>query len=295
MGTTQVIEDMDNRALSTDGVSWQIQTRHQMPNPGWGSLENIILTRRFIRYGLWSKQTGLNRLPLPPNLDIKNICNKAETFLHRITNLISEAPFPGRDHIELWLLDRDNNLPVALIASVVEANQAARNRDTQWCLGSQEIYLQVPAAARQDKTGTSAKPSKEQLLALIQKTTGHPARAQWFRRDNSGAGIGLHGMRIDIKLAGRILEYGQFPSLPLREHWPDENARRLVKAFHDWQAPYLLTLTNLDDVTRENLEQAACSNALAVDDMHRLYPKIIHHDLINKALVEARLRKTNPQ
>ena len=89
---------------------------------------------------------------------------------------------------------------------------------------------------------------------------------------------------------GRRLPPDAFPQLLLEEDWEDAKERGLVEDFHDWQAPYLLTLAGLAPSKRGALERAAGRQALLVHALHRLYPEIVNKEVINKALVEATLR-----
>jgi hypothetical protein len=53
----------------------------------------------------------------------------------------------------------------------------------------------------------------------------------------------------------------------------------------------LLTLDRIRDKTRSRLEKQAKKRALEVVRHCRLYPRIIHHEIITAARVEARLRR----
>lgn len=57
----EVLEIGDGRAISTNGIHWHIQVRHNLNKPKWGSLENVMTAARYVRYGIWSKADGLNR------------------------------------------------------------------------------------------------------------------------------------------------------------------------------------------------------------------------------------------
>jgi len=52
-----------------------------------------------------------------------------------------------------------------------------------------------------------------------------------------------------------------------------------------------LTLPSLDDALRRQLEGQAVHRALLVDAIWRIYPKMLDQDLVNRARVEARLRR----
>jgi hypothetical protein len=64
-----------------------------------------------------------------------------------------------------------------------------------------------------------------------------------------------------------------------------------VRAYLDWQAPWLLMLQHLSDPTRDRLEQAAVHRAMLMAESHVLFPKVIDSGRIVAARVEASLRR----
>jgi len=82
----------------------------------------------------------------------------------------------------------------------------------------------------------------------------------------------------------------QFPELMLTTKWNDESAQVLVRKYLEWQAPLLLTLTYIKDATSNTLEINAQKRTNIVVKYCMFYPKVINTMLINKILVEARMR-----
>ena len=54
LGVLQVIETAGGRAVSTNGVVWDIEIRAERAT-GWGSLNRNKTQVAYYRYGLWSK------------------------------------------------------------------------------------------------------------------------------------------------------------------------------------------------------------------------------------------------
>jgi len=79
--------------------------------------------------------------------------------------------------------------------------------------------------------------------------------------------------------AKRRLTAESFPLLLLRGEWPQPADIGLVRDYLDWCAPFLLILPGIDDRTRNRLEHAARTRALEVDDLYRLYPKVLNPSL----------------
>jgi hypothetical protein len=110
-------------------------------------------------------------------------------------------------------------------------------------------------------------------------------------RDAEGHGVGLGGLRVATALRGRQLHAGDFPELLVREDWPDETSRNLMREFHNWQAPWLLTLSGLRPSTRERLEAEARRRPLAVFQIRHLLPEVRDQERMRTTLVEAMLRQ----
>ena len=287
-GVLQIIETSSARALSADGLNWQIQLRHNMLKPRRRSLDNVVVTRRYIRYGIWSRREGLSRLPLPPTADVKALQLEAEEFIRLIEQSPSNVPFPIRDKIELWLLDNKSHQPLALLASALSRSRRSHIRTAEWfsCLPHDRG---TPATCSSE---TLSHNQRDAISKLVNGVAGSPAGAQWFERDDdAGPGIGFDGVRINSALINRRLPSSAFPKLPLREAWPKPKDQQTVAAYHAWQAPWLLTLPNIADTSRAEIEKLAVLRPLTVRLNYRLYPKIIDPALINKALVEAEFRK----
>ena len=64
--------------------------------------------------------------------------------------------------------------------------------------------------------------------------------------------------------------------------------------FFNWQAPWLLLLTNLNNEERATIEQQARKRASDVARNYHLYPTIVNEKKIKAALVEAMLRSHHP-
>ncbi|MGE5241264.1 MAG: hypothetical protein ACM3NI_06405 [Bacteroidota bacterium] len=268
-GTVQVVETPGFRAITSDGLTWRVQYLHRRsrfaPNMVWrrdgsGNLTETEETREFIE------------------------AMKAHPAF----------PFPAADNLELWLLDAKDHKPLAILASTFGHVTPPRTMDTVWhaALVGDNSFIASSLSAG-GAAGASPVPHRDVLDRCVQKAAGALDRAQWFRREDDGGGTGLHGCRVDSAQVGRKLERAAFPELLLREDWEDERERNLVRDYHDWQAPHLLTHRQLTHATRDRLERAACRQTEKLYKVRHFLPEIVNPDLLKVAFVEAVIRRSN--
>ena len=201
-------------------------------------------------------------------------------LLEAVKRNAGRLPFPLQDRYELWLLDGEAGLPLALLESRCEVPAGPAHTVPEWRPGNRAREgFRMP-----DRSGQH--PSEE-LAQLVRCAAGSKPRAQWFRRDEQGGGEGIGGVgESALRLAASA-----FPELLLRESWASAEHARLVRAFLDWQAPWLLLLQDLGRGERARLEQLARARAVTVDRHYHLYPEIIDDDTLSVARVEAALRR----
>ncbi len=207
----------------------------------------------------------------------------------QLTRVHRQVPFVLKDHYELWLLDTSRQ-PLALLTSVLAESAMDLDQAIAWRAGYNAAEHFTSDVMR-DLSHVSV-PAADYLSSYINRCAGDSPIAQWFRRAPDGGGIGLSCMGSIGALEGRQLAAGDFPLLLLACHHHDALHAQLIVDFHTWQAPYLLSLPQLDRETRRRLEQEARQQALVVEKHYRLYPEIIDQSAINAALVEAVMRRS---
>jgi len=265
-GTVQVVECPGFRAMSADGTRWRVQFLNQRT--------------RFSSYGVW-RTDGQGSL--------------IETDRTRpIIVALRERPplpFPLADCLELWLLDAQKLLPLALLTSTLPERTPAQATLTQWrtALAGDETFR---APSLGDAEGVSHIPHGSVLDRCVQHAAGPRPQAQWFRRDDNGAGIGLDRPGFEDSLAGRRFGRDAFPELLLRSGWETDQERDLVRDYHEWHACSLLTHTNISRETRAALEQAACRQAGKLYRVRHLLPEIVDTERLQVAMVEAVIRQS---
>lgn len=265
MGVIQVVDVGDARAFSTDGEHWQVR----IPSGGGPS-------------------TMLAALADMQHHDTGEIAELQQAIDQR-----PGMPFPLEDRFELWLLDKQEQLPLALLKSRRQQENIERDVDTNWQPFLLEERSFPSAILEQEIASRNPKAWPVTHMDLLEKLVNQAARplpaAQWFERGADGSGLGLEGVRLRDDLAGRRLERDGFPELLVREQWSAERDRQVVSDFHHWCAPMLLAHQDLTDTTRARLEAAACDRPALLMEHYGMYPDILDEEAIEVALVKGRL------
>lgn len=270
-GTIQVVETDGFRALSRDGETWRLRVR-----AGSG---------RRAQHDTWREQDS-------ERVEIEQTLPGLELLRDR-----PKTPFPRRDTVELWLLDADSLLPMALLRSLVPEQKPTRVTEAIWLAGfrdDESFYAPSLVAAGSQHPDDGVPISHAEVLnRCVRAAAGTLPQAQWFRRAEDGSGAGLDGLNLSAELQGRTLGASLFPELLVREDWPSSVHEKLVRDYHHWQAPYLLTHSDLARNTRERLELAACQQAERFYSVRNLLPEIVNKERVDTAMVEAIIRRTS--
>lgn len=291
-----MIKTSDGRAVTGDGVNWQVQLWREYQSIRWGGVGKPETHWGYLVAGVWNRDIGFDRFPVDPMMDVIDIEAPSQKLVAHVEQRCGRLPFAPADNIELWLLDRDTCLPLALLASTRDTGNCERLSEASWraSLPSDLSFVSETLTrdedfAKQLNRGSSY--HRDAITAMVNGAAGKPPTAQWFERGNDGDGTGLAGIRLDASLVGRCLSREMFPELLLREHWPDPRIQSLVHDFHRWQAPLLLTLSRISRSTRAFWEPLASAQAEMVARLHRLYPAVVDQHLLEATLVEAAIRR----
>ncbi len=285
-GVMHTIRYQSAEAVTTDGIEWDIYVANDALLDGLGRAGRRAMISD-IRYGHWSAEKGLKRGPLFPSDDFKRLEHMGALVYEHLLKVHREVPFKFRDCFELWLLDR-NDRPLALLHSVRADSETDTKPPLDWRAGM-AAQEQFRSAAIADL----AEPAGVYLTRYVNSLSS--GVAQWFRRSDDGAGLGLHTLRGGDGLNGRVLDADAFPPLFVATAYMDAAHAQLVRDYHAWQAPWMLLLPHLDAITRSALEMAACQQAESVEKHCRLYPAMIDRAALQAARVEAALVRGQPR
>jgi hypothetical protein len=275
-------------AVTIDGTNWTLYIHDNFDCPTDDPEDFFEIEMPDIRFGDWNKKSDLTRSPLIASYHYNEIQAIGNALLDAVEEYADHCPFQFEDKYELWLLDGNNGEPLALLDSVCSEAGIRQSDSLTW-----EAGVRCKQEFLHDQTSTQSVTAGEQLNQLINQRAGSNPSAQWFHRDQFKYGKGLNGINLKQEYIGRELSARLFPKLLIKDQWPDETHTTLVDAFIHWLSPYLLVLDFLKDTQREILELNAKDQALFVDQLCLLYPKVINQKAINAARVEAMMRKSN--
>ncbi len=266
VGVVQVAEFEQARAVSLDGTHWAIQhalgeqasPRMRRADANAGPHYSLVAT---------IDQANLRPLPLHPFLDPTYV----ESTIQALYQAVSAArvPFPAMDRFEYWLLDADQQRPLALLQSCTDEKEIPRAPLPPGWIAMPAAQLDVPSPVSDG--GSYVPPVNYRLQLLVEERAGKKPRAAWFERTLTTA--------------------DDFPACLIREDWEDESEQQLCDRYLQRLAPRLLMMHGLPRSIRHRLEHAARSHVFDVERFYLLYPEVVDGGLLTAARVEARIRR----
>jgi len=280
----------DADAVTIDGTRWEIYIHNRFHDTDDDPEEFADISAPDIRFGEWTKKEGLKRAPSLDSCHYTQIQHIGKQIMDAIYQFADQIPFQLDDNYEFWLLDSEHDQPLALLDSACREKEIITPDSLTWKAGFRcrtQFNSTISHLIEEDIESHA-----ELLDQLINKRAGEKPAAQWFHRSEDGYGRGLTGTNITKRHLGRELSPRLFPRMFIEQIWEDENHETLFKDFIDWLSPIILLMDFLKDEQRQYFESNAKAQALLVEKMHLLYPRIINRRDINAARVEAALRNT---
>ena len=273
LGVLQVIETTGGRAVSSNGVVWEIELRTERSGM-WGSLNQHIKEAVYYRFGLWSAEEGLVNRPLAPHLDRDPLTIQCDILIKCIEERLKYMPFKLIDNRELWLLDKDQQQPLALLASQKHGDKALYPEPKYWksCLGANGVASQYRY------------PGATELEKLVERTASTNICKYWVNREEDGSG--------SLQRNGESIKLNNFPRFLLSENWSSAEALTLVNDYIAWIAPSLLSLQHLGKAERDRLESHLNVQAVSIEHHWHLYPDVVDEKKLKAARVQCQLQQS---
>lgn len=249
-GQVQIAESDKYRALTIDAQTWEIQ----------------YVNRTHVRVATLSAKEITTYAQNPDQMAKEIVDDQIIEMLKFLAEV--KLPFPPTDKFEYWLLDAEEQQPLALIFSCTDAAQMEK-------FPSRPEWTALPAAVMpvtktEEEEKQQSPPVNYRLELAIAERAGNRASAVWVERNNTD-------------------EYN-FPPLMIREDWATDADQELCQRYIERQAPRLLMLHELDKTDRARLETYCRPQAMEVARFCSLYPEIIDTELVQSLRVQARLR-----
>ncbi len=267
VGVIQVAETGRARALSADGENWAIQyalaedthrrTSKHVDDPS--SHYCLVAT---------IEQGQLGTRAVHPFLDPDDV----RSAIHQLYDavIVARLPFAAADRYEYWLVDRNDDRPLALLQSSVDEEDMALPppRPVWLAMPAAQLDVQAPESAQ----NAYVPPVNYRLQQLVEERAGTKPRAAWFERPDPAT--------------------DDFPPCLIREDWDSEKRQQLCDLYIQRLAPRLLMMHGLSQSDRHRLERAARDYVFDVERYYPLYPEVVDTSLLTTARVEARMRRT---
>jgi len=273
-GVMQVLEAEEGRALSCNGVVCEILVRATHGNT-LGNLDRDNNKKTYYRFGMWSMDDGLMKRANSPaaDQDYFELASKCEALIEYVRNLHHQLPFDLEDNLELWLFDRDNQRPLALLSSLTPGASLPSPEPKYW---SSSIGANGSPSQRRF-------PEARDLETQVSQRAGFNINKYWVKRLPGGDGILEH--------TGNTIPADQFPVLLLAENWENDEEQLRAREYIKWISPSLLTLQHLDKDTRARIENNLNVQAISIEHHWHLYPEIINKKLLKAARVQSEIEK----
>jgi hypothetical protein len=287
-GILQVFTTGTARALSSTGIKWEIQILSDSPQGLWANIP--FAGRQFYTFGIWSRREGLRQVPLNPLFNTRDMLWSAEQIIERLQLSLDDLPFPFADPYELWLLDEESGLPVALLESARNPQELSSKDVRRWIAAERGdfhfVSAHLSARGLPVNDGYNPRVHTSILEALVRRRGGQNHRRGWFLKQTDGNHASLEqghpGLAAD-----------DFPELPITLEWECSDDLALIEDYLAWKAPQLLLLPDLSPSLRERLEKLAVRHAEQIERFWRLFPEIHNKPLLKSARVEAKIRIAN--
>ncbi len=276
LGVMQIVEAEEGRALSCNGVVWEILVRATLGSTR-SSRSQVDKKKTYYRFGMWSKNDGLMKRASSPaaDQDYFELASKCEKLVEYVREHHCQLPFHLEDNIELWLFDSDTQEPLALLSSLKPGTSLPTPEPRYWtsCIGTD------------GSPGQRRFPQARELETQVRQRAGFNIRKYWIKRLPCGDGI--------VENTGETISADRFPVFLLDEKWANDEEQYRAREYIEWISPSLLTLQHLDNDTRARIEKNLNIQAVSIEHHWHLYPEIINQKLLKAARVQSKIEKSS--
>ena len=262
-GQVQIAETERARAVTLDGNAWEIHFLHAPPGE---QASGYLRHKRTYSRVANIRHSALRQIATERKHDGKPLDERLLELAAFLAD--AELPFPATDQYEYWLLDAQDESPLALIFTCVDAESMETfPTHVDW---KALPAAQMPVNRTDDELENGTPPVNSRFEGLVTERAGWRPKARWIKRGSN--------------------ESYACPTLLVREDWDDDEARQLCQRYLERQSPRLLMLPGLTHELRLTLERAARDYATEVARFYPMYPEVADPELMSTIRVEARMR-----
>lgn len=276
LGVMQIVEAEEGRALSCNGVVWEILVRATRGSTR-GGLDQIDKKKTYFRFGMWSNNDGLMKRASSPaaDQDYFELASKCEKLVEHVREHQCQLPFHLEDNIELWLFGSNTQQPLALLSSLIPGASLPSPEPRYWssCIGAD------------GSPGQRRFPQARELETQVKQRAGLNTNKYWIKRLPGGDGL--------VENTGDTIHADRFPVFLLDEKWANDEEQQRAHEYIEWISPSLLTLQHLDNETRARIERNLNVQAVSIEHHWHLYPEIINQKLLKAARVQSKIEKSS--
>jgi len=163
-GQVQIVQSDTYRAITLDGLNWEIQ----------------YVNRVHVRVTSVTEEEIKARAINPDNND-----GESDPQLEELIDFLAdvELPFPANDHYEFWALDKDDQKPLAMIFSCSKHEHMAKFPDyPDWTSLPDSV---MPITKTEKEIAAKMAPVNYRFERLVAERSGINRKGRWFdRRDH---------------------------------------------------------------------------------------------------------------
>lgn len=265
-GTAQIVETDEARAITMDGESWEV---HFIYTSRAGAAQlGAEHNKSFMRVATIT-HTDFVAMGRSSDYALQDVDARICKLAKHIASI--SLPLPSADMYEYWLLDKEDDSPIAFLYSCVEPEQMSNfPKDSEWTsLPASAMPIELtPEEKEQQET-----PVNHRVQQMIAERCGGvlKTRGRWFKR------------HLDEEI--------RFPPYLVTEDWTGEQERILLERYLERQSTRLLMLPDLSFDNRRRLEGYAKRYPLEVEHFFPLYPGVADATIMDAIRVEAKIRK----
>lgn len=249
-GQVQIAESDTYRAITLDGQTWELQYTNRI-HVQVAAVTSAELKSRDRKVEEIASEAGDPKL------------NELLDYLRDV-----DLPFEATDHFECWLLDAEDQSPLAMLFSCSDAEQIQKfPSHPDWTALPDSV---MPIVKTEAELAAQMAPVNYRFERVVAEQAGINRKISWFDRREHPDDI--------------------FPPFLVRDNWVETEHQNLCSRYINRQAPRLLMLQGLTQEHRRKLESFCKPHSTEVARFFPLYPEVLDEKFMGALRVEARIR-----